>query len=281
MILRARQHVFEFPRQPLLIGSVRLCFEEAFTRTSDTVASAIAEARLLTSEGADIVALDLESFFPPSVGGVEACAVEICSAFVSAWKEIAGPQLLALRNAPLQVARAVLAFGGDLLMDAHSVRYHQARQYAALCAEFGAGFVAQYSPKIGVESSSESSKVDDLGAAERYFQEVLLGVKESGLSEAFVALGFCLDWSDAATTAASLRLMTQIYRFQHFGRPLVLSDFPASRALERADIQHLELQTAGMVARVVHGLLGGVQLFHTHDVFASRAAVRTIRAVVQ
>ena len=281
MILRARQHVFEFPRQPLLIGSVRLCFEEALTCRSDTVSRALAAARRVASEGADIVALDLEGLFPETVAGAETRAIETCSAFVSAWKEICAPQLLALQNTPLQAARTLLPLGGDLLMNAPSVQHNEAGQVAALCAEFGAGFIAQYCPQSGTELSSESCNAAVFGEAEKYFEAVLRGAKASGLSDAFVALGVRLNWTDAASTEASLRLSSQMGRFQHFGRPVMLSDFPAGKAPDHADTNHSERQTAGMVARVVQGLLGGVQLFHTQEVLAAGAAVRTLSAVLQ
>jgi dihydropteroate synthase len=281
MILRARQHVLEFPRQPLLIGSVRLCFADAFGRNNNTVSRALAAARRVASEGADIVALDLEGCSPETVDGDQNSAIEICSAFVSAWNEISAPQLLALQNTPLQVARAVLPLGGDLLMDAPPIRHNEARRYAALCAEYGAGFIAQYTPQSGLELSLDSCNAHVLVEAEKYFEEILRGAKASGLSDVFVALGVCLNWTDAASTEASLRLSSQMGRFQHFGRPVMLSDFPAGKAPDHADTNHSERQTAGMVARVVHGLLGGVQLFHTQEVLAAGAAVRTLSAVLQ
>lgn len=281
MILRARQHVLEFPRQPLLIGSVRLCFAQAFGCINDTVSYALAAARRVAREGADIVALDLEGLFPETVAGAESHAIETCSAFVSAWNEVSPPQLLAFQNTPLQVARAVLPLGGDLLMDAPPFRHNEARRYAALCAEYGAGFIGQYTPESGLESSSDSCNADVLGEAEKYFEEILRGAKASGLSDVFVALGVCLNWTDAASTEASLRLSSQMGRFQHLGRPMVLSDFPAAKTPDCADLKHSERRTAGMVARVVHGLLDGVQLFHTQEVLAVGAAVRTISAVLQ
>jgi len=280
MILRARQHVFEFPRQPLLIGSVRLCFEEALTCRSDTVSRALAAARRVASEGADIVALDLEGVFPETVDGAKTRAIETCAEFVSAWKEICAPQPLALQKPPLQVACALLPLGGDLLMNAPSVQHNEAGLYAALCAEYGAGFIAQYCPQSGPELASKSCNGDVFGEAEKYFEEVLRDAKASGLSEVFVALGVSLNWTDAASTEASLRLSSQMGRFQHFGRPVMLSDFPAAKAPDHADTTHSERQTAGMVARVVHGLLGGVQLIQTQEVFAAGAAVRTISAVL-
>lgn len=280
MILRARHNTIAFPRRPLIVGSVTLSHAGASSEMDSRVSRARVEARHAAREGADVIVLDLVGDVAATERSNTNAAVEMCSAFVQAWKEESHPELLGIQNVSPDVAMVLLPLGCDFLMHTSSTWLGGGRVFAALCAQHGAGLIAAYNVERDPALPLFSTKQDPLEDAEKYFEDVLLSSREVGLSDEFVVLGTRLNWAHPASTEASLRIGAQIKRFQSFGRPLLLSDFPSVQAADCRNVKLLERHSAGMVARVVHGMMEGVHLFHAHDVGAAAAAVRTIGAVL-
>jgi len=69
MILRAGQNVFEFPRSPLVFGSLLLGNKGPRENEEEHLASLLAGARALIEDGAEIIAIRMD------LGTVEECKV--------------------------------------------------------------------------------------------------------------------------------------------------------------------------------------------------------------
>jgi dihydropteroate synthase len=272
MILRARQHTLEFPRRTMVMGSVRLAFLPALEMGQNPLSAALDAARGMERAGADIIALDLDGFPECPTDSDVKLAVHVVSAFIQSWKQEAHPLPLSLSVPSSLVARAVLTLGGDFLRTACCADSPEFINCAALCAENGAGLMAQYAVPCGLEAEHDS--FDAVRHASEAFEKLLQGARRAGLPDDSLILGVRLDWRNKYSSKHSMTLSAQINRLQRFGRPLLLSEPPA-----HGDFS--ENQTAGMVARVVHSLMCGVSVFHGPDVGAITAVVRTIGGVLE
>jgi dihydropteroate synthase len=123
---------------------------------------------------------------------------------------------------------------------------------------------------------------DVLAETQQFFEEALCSAQADGLSREAVVLGLRLHNEEPVFAAASLHLVAQMGCFHRWERPLLLTDVPAATRAPAATLNAdaTERQTAAMVARMVHGMLEGVQIFHGGNVEAVAATVRTISAVL-
>lgn len=281
MILRTRQKTFTFPRKALVVGSVRLSFERARADSSAELLRSLDAARKQALHGADLLAVELYGFptCPGKSDGI--LATQLISTFVSSWKTEAHPQPLALHLPSLAVAGAILPMGGDFIINAHTNASREQRFSARLCAEHDAGFIALYKVPSGPNVSCQGGDFDVLTDAWKTFDTSLQDARDARLPETAVALAVRLDWTDAVSTAHSIRLSAQMGRFREFGRPLWLADVPSHTNEGGARDERGERETAGAVARVVHGLMAGVSLFQSGDTGAVAATIRTMSAVLK
>lgn len=283
MILRARQHLFEFPRRPVVMGSVRVGVYEDVARREEAVSAALLEAQRFADWGAEIIVVSVEAS-SQSAGRApsDEYEAEVLSGFVRRWRKAARSELLAAQTACPRVAQVVLATGVDLLVDRRCAREQAEASFAGLCAKHGTALVLEYAVQSHSCASASDTEADVVVDAQHFFEEALRSTADAGLSKEAVLLGFRLDAEESATAATSLRLAARIGRFHCWGRPLLLTDPSGCPSVPTPamDTVALERKTAAMVARMVHGLLEGVQFFQGGNVQAVSAAVRTIRAVV-
>ncbi len=275
MILRARGHVFEFPRQPLVMGIVNL---SADSFSGDGLADAtacLAHAQQLLSDGADIIDVGAESARtnrePISVQE----EVDRLCGFVEHWIESGIEQPLSINTWRPEVAREVLALGGDILNDIGALPDDS---NARICAQTGAALLVMHSIGLPKVPHTHVGYADVLEALELFFEEKLALVEAAGLPREAVILDPGIDF--AKQTADNLRIYAHLERLNRFGRPVLL---PVSRKTVIGNVLGITdpaQRDAGTVACVVQGMLRGAHIFRVHNVRATSAAVRTIGAVL-
>lgn len=278
MILRARQHRFEFPRTSLVFGSVNLRPRKTPDAPAKPTAAQIAEARSHVEDGAHIIAIGMEDAdrLANGPGALEAEAE--LGAFVRGWREAGFPEPLAVHTPHPSVARAMLALGGDILFEPVRAFSLRDETYARLCAEFGAALVLDYAVDGVSPANTTGAGGGAIETAERFFEEKLRASLAAGLSKDAVILGLRLE--RIVPGGDALLVCAQLERFHQFGRPLLLTETqePAGEGPDFEEVS--ERRAAGMVSRMVRGVLAGVQMFNGHPVGAAAAAVRTVSAVL-
>ncbi|RFC44293.1 MAG: Dihydropteroate synthase [Verrucomicrobia bacterium] len=284
MILRARQHWFEFPRAPIVLGSLNLCTPGTPAGQAKLTPVQISEARALVEDGAQIIVISMGDAERETDVPEEKDAAERLGAFVRAWSEAGYSEPLAVHTPHPLVARAMLELGVDILFEpvrapvAGDADPSRGSAYARLCAESGAALVLDYAVGGDSLASAAGACAGAIETAERLLEEKLRASLAAGLSEEAVIIGLRLE--RIVHGGDALLVCAQLHRFHKFGRPLLLTETKEPSG-EGSDFEEVsERRAAGMVSRMVRGVLAGVHLFNGHPVAAAALAVRTVSAVL-
>jgi dihydropteroate synthase len=280
MKLRARQHLLEFPRRPLIMGILNLGADSFSGDGITELDRALARAKEMLREGADIVDIGAESARTNRAAISEQEETDALCAFIERWPEIRetapgeSVPLLSLNTWRPAVCRATLRIGGDILNDIGAL---PTDENARICAESGAALLIMHSigePKI---PHTHIGYDDVMERLERFFSDKLTLVGAAGLSLDAVILDPGIDF--AKQRDDNLRIYRELARLQKFGRPILL---PISRKTVIGDVLEIReppQRDAGTIACLVSGMRRGADIFRVHNVRAAAQAVRIIAAV--
>lgn len=280
MKLQARNHLIEFPRRPLVMGIVNLCVDSFSGDGLDNVEDALARARQMVADGADIIDIGGESAGTKRAVMSEQQEIDALLPFVErfhreapSWPRLDGEQLqtplLSINTWRPSVARAVLSVGGDLLNDIGAL---PTDENARLCAETGAALLIMHSvgePKIPHTHVRYPEGI--MPTLHRFFSEKIAMAKAAGVPEEAIILDPGIDFAKQRDDNFTIyRELAQLHTFQ---RPLLL---PISRKTVIGEVLDLPApdRDAGTVACLVNGIWQGAHLFRVHNV---PAAVQTIK----
>ncbi|TDU81166.1 dihydropteroate synthase [Prosthecobacter fusiformis] len=284
MIWKARYHVIEFPRRPLVMGIVNIN-DDSFCGdgTLDPV-KALAQAEAMLREGADIIDIGAESARtnrgPISVEE----EIQRLLPFMAAWPDLLArlneapwdnqqlwPPMLSINTWRSDVIEAILPHGGDLINDISAL---PDAMNARLCAEYGASLLIMHSigqPKV---PHTHVGYADVLETMSRFFDEKMALAEIAGLSPEQIILDPGIDF--AKQREDNLTLYRYADQLQRWGRPVLL---PVSRKTVIGQVLGLPNATerdAGTLACIAAGMSRGAQIFRVHNVPAAAQAVKVL-----
>ena len=291
MKLVAGKFTFEFPRPALVMGVVNLVADSFSGDGITEMDAALAHARELVAQGADIVDIGAESARTNRGAiSVEEEAAQLVR-FIERWDEIrnqnrrpsrgGGGRLKSeIRNVPLsintwrpEVARVALAAGGDILNDIGGL---PTDENARICARTGAALLIMHAvgtPKI---PHTHVGYEDVMRSLDEFFAEKIALAGRAGVPSERILLDPGIDF--AKQRDDNLRIYRELERLHHFGRPVLL---PVSRKTVIGDVLPLPPaeRDAGTVACITAGFLRGAQIFRVHNVRAAVQSLRMLEAV--
>ena len=291
MKLVAGKFTFEFPRPALVMGIVNLVADSFSGDGITEMDAALAHARELVAQGADIVDIGAESARTNRGAiSVEEEAAQLVR-FIERWDEIrnqnrrpsrgGGGRLKSeIRNVPLsintwrpEVARVALAAGGDILNDIGGL---PTDENARICARTGAALLIMHTvgtPKI---PHTHVGYEDVMRSLDEFFAEKIALAGRAGVPSERILLDPGIDF--AKQRDDNLRIYRELERLHHFGRPVLL---PVSRKTVIGDVLTLPPaeRDAGTVACITAGFLRGAQIFRVHNVRAAVQSLRMLEAV--
>jgi dihydropteroate synthase len=284
MKLLARGRTLEFPRRPLVMGIINLCADSFSGDGIVNVDRALARAREIVAQGADIIDIGGES-----AGTKRAAMAEVeeignllpfverfyaeLDSFIPQDEEQLFPPLLSINTWRPAVARAVLSKGGDLLNDIGAL---PTDENARICAETGAALLIMHTvgqPKV---AHTHVGYTDIWETLEHFFEEKIALAENAGVPGDALILDPGIDF--AKQRDDNLRIYREFERIHRFGCPVLL---PVSRKTVIGDVLNLPPaeRDAGTVSCIVSGIRRGAQIFRVHNVVAASQAVRTLAAV--
>ncbi len=250
------------------------------------VAKALATARRMVLDGADLIDVGAESArtnrgpigpreeiarLLPFLDGFEAlCAEAEPRDDLQIW-----PPLLSVNTWRPEVVAAVLRTGkvhlindiGGLVEDTN----------ARLCFEYGAALLVMHTvgePKV---PHTAQRYADVWEAMERFFDDRLARARRVGLSDDQLVLDPGIDF--AKQRDDNLAVYRELERLQRYDLPVLL---PVSRKTvvgEVLDLPEPADRDAGTIACLVRGLVARADLFRVHNVRAVADSVRVIAAI--
>ena len=243
--------------------------------------AALARARELVADGADIVDIGAESA-RTNRGAVSAEdeAAQLLR-FIERWDEIRNPQsairnpLLSINTWRPEVARIALAAGGDILNDIGGL---PTDENARICAATGAALLIMHTvgtPKI---PHTHMGYADIMRSLDEFFSEKLALAQRAGVATDAILLDPGIDF--AKQREDNLLIFREMDRLHRFGRPILL---PVSRKTVIGDVLGLPPteRDAGTVACITAGFLRGAQIFRVHNVRAAVQSLRMLEAVAR
>lgn len=275
MIFRARQFTFTFPRPVLLMGIVNVT-PDSFSdggRFLDSVA-AIEHALDLIREGADIIDVGGESTRPKAAPVSE---TEELRRVLPVIEALAGQVKIPLSIDTMKpsVARAALRAGASIVNDVAAHR-DDADMWRAV-AEAGAGYVAMHmqgTPQTMQAAPSYQDVTSDVG---EFLAERLVRLEKAGVQAEQVVLDVGIGFGK--TPEHNLQLLARLHDLTRLHRPLLLGvsrkSFIPKVSGESDDVDRL----AGSLACACWGAHNGMNIVRTHDVAATRQALRLTEAI--
>lgn len=275
MILRARQFTFTFPRPILLMGIVNVT-PDSFSDGGQFLdpAAAVQHSLKLVAEGADLVDIGGESTRPNAAPVSEA---EELRRVLPVIERLAGevPVPISVDTMKPAVAAAALRAGASVVNDVAAHREDPAMWRAV--AETGAGYVAMHMQGTPQTMQQKPQYTDVVAEVNEFFGERLERLREAGVAPEQVVLDPGLGFGK--TAEHNLQLLRGLRTFTTWQRPVLLG---ASRKsfLERvAGAAPGAARLPGSLACACWGAGRGVNIIRTHDVEATRQALRVTEAL--
>ena len=275
MILRARRFTFNFPRPVLIMGIVNVT-PDSFSdggRFLDPSA-AIDRALVLIREGADMVDVGGESTRPKATPVGEKEELRRVLPVIEA---LAGRIQIPISIDTMKpnVARAALQAGASIVNDVAANR-DDAEMWRAV-AEAGAGYVAMHmqgTPQTMQALPEYRDVVAEIGA---FFAERLARLEQGGVQREQVVLDVGIGFGK--TVEHNLQLLARHDSFTKWNRPLLLGASRKSFIPKASDEPDTADRLAGSLACVCWGAQHGASIVRTHDVAATRQALRVIEGI--
>jgi dihydropteroate synthase len=276
MIFRARNHAYKFPQPALLMGIVNVTpdsFSDGgrFLQTDAAVQHALA----LIGDGADIIDVGGESTRPSaSPVGEE----EELRRVIPVIERLAGLVTVPISIDTMKpaVAKAAIEAGASIVNDVGANRTTDTMW--RLVARTGAGYVLMHmqgSPQTMQIEPSYTDVVSEIGS---FFDDRLRRLAEADVLSEQIALDVGIGFGKSAEH--NLQLLARLDSLTRWNRPLLLGasrkSFIPQVIGEDLDAERL----SGSLACACWAVQQGASIVRTHDVAATRRALRMIEAVV-
>ncbi|GAA4332625.1 dihydropteroate synthase [Pigmentiphaga soli] len=236
-----------------------------------TLEAAVAHARRLVEEGADLLDIGGESTRPGAAPVSEAEELERVLPLVEALRDAGVP--LSVDTAKPAVMRAVLDAGADMIND---IRAFDTPEALAAVAGGQCGVCAMHM-RGEPRTMQQAPRYDDVVAEVRDF----LAARAGALRDAGVAARrICLDpgFGFGKTAEHNFRLLHELPALAAAGYPLLIGVSRKSM-IGAATGKPVGERTAGSVAAALAAIARGAAIVRVHDVAATVDAIKVWRAV--
>ena len=277
MLLRARQFEFRFPRPAMLMGIVNVT-PDSFSDAGKFLAAdrAVEHALQLVAEGADFLDIGGESTRPnaaPVSEEEELLRVLPVIQALAQRSEVSVP--VSIDTMKPGVARAAVAAGASIINDVAAHRTDPAMW--DVVRDTGAAYVVMHmqgTPQTMQRAPQYTDVVEEVG---RFFAERLASLLAHGVSPEQIifdpGIGF------GKTLAHNLELLAGVDRFTKLNRPLLVGASRKAFIGEVTGAKESAERLPGSLACALAAVSGGVQIIRTHEVAATRQALRMNAAI--
>jgi len=236
------------------------------------IEAALAKAKQLVADGADIVDIGAESARTNRGPLPEAEEAAQLVRFIERWDAQVPLSINTWRPA---VARAALTAGGDILNDIGGL---PTDENARICADAGAALLLMHTAGAPKVPHTDVGYADVMLALDEFFAEKIALAENAGVPRDAIVLDPGIDF--AKQRDDNLRICRELGRLHRFGRPVLL---PVSRKTVIGEVLGLPPaeRDAGTVACIAAGFLRGAQIFRVHNVRAAVQSLRMLEAIVR
>jgi len=276
MILRARQFRYAFPGRALIMGIVNVT-PDSFSDGGQfvTPAAAIEQGLKLIAEGADIIDVGGESTRP---GAVAVPEEEELRRVIPVIESLAqqNDQPISIDTLKPAVARRALEAGASIINDVGANR--EQPEMWRVVAESGAGYVVVHMRGSPQTMQCDPRYGDVTADVQKFFADRLSRLAENGVGSEQVMLDVGIGFGK--TVEHNLKLLQSLRSFTKWDRPLVLGVSRKSFIGQITGAKDLASRLPGSLACACWAIAAGAQIIRTHDVAATRQAIRMTEAIL-
>lgn len=235
----------------------------------DAAPAALAQARLMLAEGADIIDIGGESTRP---GAEEVGVAEELARVLPAIEALRADGTMApisIDTYKAEVAARALAAGATIINDVHGLQREP--EVAAVAAEHGTPLVVMHWDK------ARDTSRDVMAEMARYFEATLDIADKAGVERSNIVLdpGFGF----AKSLSENYEILRRLPELVALGFPVLVGTSRKSMIGKLLDVPADE-RLAGTVATSVLGYAAGAHIFRVHDVRPNRDALRVAEAAL-
>ena len=276
MLLRARQFTFEFPRPALVMGVVNVT-PDSFSdggRFLDADA-AVRHALQLVAEGADIIDVGGESTRPNAEAVPDEEERRRVLPVIRELAKRTGTVPISIDTMKPGVALAAMEAGAAMVNDVAANRSDP--EMWRIVAEAGAAYVAMHMLGTPQTMQLDPRYRDVVGEVGEFFADRLALLKEHGIGQEQVILdpGFGFG----KTLEHNLELLAGLGQFRTYQRPLLIGASRKAFVGRITGVKESADRSAGSLACACAAVSAGAQMIRTHDVAATRQALRMMEAI--
>ena len=270
---------FKFPlpgEKALVMGIINLSPDSFYGESRcKTVEQALSAAERMLEEGADILDIGAESSRP---GSVPITVQEELNHLLPVLKK-----LVEVSNIPIsvdtyksKVAHEVLQSGASIINDIKGLQ--QSEEMAQTISRFQAGVILMHM-QGSPETMQDSPQYDDVVTEVfEYLEQSIAIAVAAEINPEKIAIDPGIGFGK--TDAHNLLILKNLNRLQELSKPVLLG---VSRKSLIGNILNvpIEERLEGSIAAAVYGLTQGVSIIRTHDVRATRRAVKVAEAIMK
>jgi dihydropteroate synthase len=276
MILCARSFRYTFPRPALIMGVLNVT-PDSFSDGGQFLepSAAIQHGLKLIEEGADILDIGGESTRPDATPVPEDEELRrVIPVIESLARQTDKP--ISVDTLKASVARMALQAGASIVNDVAAKRSDP--EMWGLVADSGAGYVVMHMQGSPQTMQRKPHYGDVAAEVSDFFEERLRRVCENGVRVEQVLLDVGIGFGK--TAEHNLQLLRALRSFTKWERPLLLGVSRKSFIGKATGAKEIEQRLPGSLACACWAVAEGVQIIRTHDVAATRQAVRMTEAIL-
>jgi len=276
MILRAGQFRHTFPGPALIMGVLNVT-PDSFSDGGKFFdpGAAVDHGLELLAEGADMIDVGGESSRPGALPVAEEEELRrVIPVIGSLARQIGKP--LSIDTVKAEVAERALDAGACIINDVGASR-DQSPMWR-LAAKTGAGYVLMHAQGRPAEMQNNPHYDDVTRAVENFFENHLSRLGESGVGLEQVMLDVGIGFGKQA--GHNLQLLFGLRSFTKWNRPLLLGVSRKSFIGKLTGGSDVAGRLPGSLACACWAVAAGAQIIRTHDVAATRQAVRMTEAIL-
>jgi dihydropteroate synthase len=277
MLLRARHFEFQFPHPTILMGIVNVT-PDSFSDGGQFLSpvAAIEHASRLVSEGAEILDVGGESTRP---GATPVSEEEELRRVLPIIRELAALNksgvAISIDTMKPSVARAAVEAGANIINDVAANRADT--EMWRVVRETGAGYVLMHmqgTPQTMQHEPRYDNVVRDIG---RFYDQRLSRLRECGVSSEQIILDPGLGFGK--TLQHNLELLAGLGHFRTYQRPLLVGASRKGFIGQVTGAKEAAERLPGSLACAMAAVEAGAQIIRTHEVAATRQALRMMEAI--
>ena len=276
MLLRARQVEFQFPRPTLIMGVVNVT-PDSFSDGGEFFepGRAVEHALQLAGEGAEILDVGGESTRP---NATPVSQDEELRRVLPVIRELAKARpglVISIDTMKPEVARRAVEAGASIINDVAANRTDP--EMWRVVRETGAAYVVMHmqgTPQTMQQNPRYEDVVRDVA---KFYEERLSRLQESGVSTEQIVLDPGIGFGK--TCEHNLELLAGLRHFKTYQRPLLVGASRKGFIGQVTGAKEAAERLPGSLACAIAATEAGAQIIRTHDVAATKQALRMMEAI--